>query len=84
MKDSKFRYYLCYYSHLCFFYSFWGYFFILIILHLLGMEMNAYLGYLFFLLYGLWGGSAIALSATSYMKKINHEELGKKQNSKDS
>ena len=28
MKDSKFRYYLCYYSHLCFFYSFWGYFFI--------------------------------------------------------
>ena len=50
MKDSKFRYYLCYYSHLCFFYSFWGYFFILIILHLLGMEMNAYLGYLFFLL----------------------------------
>ena len=20
MKDSKFRYYLCYYSHLCFFY----------------------------------------------------------------
>jgi len=31
MKDSKFRYYLCYYSHLCFFYSFWGYFFILII-----------------------------------------------------
>ena len=26
MKDSKFRYYLCYYSHLCFFYSFWGYF----------------------------------------------------------
>lgn len=27
MKDSKFRYYLCYYSHLCFFYSFWGYFF---------------------------------------------------------
>ena len=84
MKDSKFRYYLCYYSHLCFFYSFWGYFFILIILHLLGMEMNAYLGYLFFLLFGLWGGSAIALSATSYMKKINHEELGKKQNSKDS
>ena len=64
MKDSKFRYYLCYYSHLCFFYSFWG--------------------YLFFLLFGLWGGSAIALSATSYMKKINHEELGKKQNSKDS
>jgi hypothetical protein len=53
-------------------------------LHLLGMEMNAYLGYLFFLLFGLWGGSAIALSATSYMKKINHEELGKKQNSKDS
>ncbi|KAA3912676.1 hypothetical protein F3F42_07655, partial [Bacteroides ovatus] len=40
--------------------------------------------YLFFLLFGLWGGSAIALSATSYMKKINHEELGKKQNSKDS
>lgn len=59
-------------------------FLILIILHLLGMEMNAYLGYLFFLLFGLWGGSAIALSATSYMKKINHEELGKKQNSKDS
>ena len=42
------------------------------------------LGYLFFLLFGLWGGSAIALSATSYMKKINREELGKKQNSKDS
>ena len=84
MKDSKFRYYLCYYSHLCFFYSFWGYFFILIILHLHGMEMDAYLGYLFFLLFGLWGGSAIALSPTSYMKKINHEELGKKQNSKDS
>ena len=38
------------------------------------MEMNAYLGYLFFLLFGLWGGSAIALSATSYMKKINHVE----------
>ena len=48
------------------------------------MEMNAYLGYLFFLLFGLWGGSDIELSATSYMKKINHEELGKKQNSKDS
>lgn len=28
MKDSKFRYYLCYYSHLCFFYSFWGFFYI--------------------------------------------------------
>ena len=60
------------------------YFFILIILHLLGMEMNAYLGYIFFLLFGLWGGSATALSATSYMKKINREGLGKKQNSKDS
>ncbi|WP_175628585.1 hypothetical protein [Bacteroides acidifaciens] len=84
MKDFKFRYYLCYYSYLCFFYSFWGYFLILIILHLFGMEMNAYLGYIFFLLFGLWAGSATALSATSYMKKIYREELEKKQNSKDS
>lgn len=76
MKDSKFRYYLCYYSHLCFSIVF-GDIFYINYLHLLGMEMNAYLGYLFFLLFGLWGGSAIALSATSYMKKINHEELGK-------
>lgn len=28
MKDSKFRYYLCYYSHLCFFYSFGDIFYI--------------------------------------------------------
>lgn len=48
------------------------------------MEMNAYLGYIFFLLFGLWAGSATALSATSYMKKIYREELEKKQNSKDS
>ena len=39
---------------------------------------------LFFLLFGLWAGSATALSATSYMKKIYREGLGKKQNSKDS
>ena len=70
MKDSKFRYYLCYYSHLCFFYSFWGYFFILIILHLLGMEMNAYLGYLFFLFLTLSQIAAPAINTTSTMAMI--------------
>ena len=70
MKDSKFRYYLCYYSHLCFFYSFWGYFFILIILHLLGMEMNAYLGYLFFLFLTLSQIAAPTMNTTSTMAMI--------------
>ena len=31
-----------------FYYLFWSYFIILIIIHFLGIELNTYLGYLFF------------------------------------
>lgn len=42
----------------------------------LDIEINIFFRDLFFLLLGLWIGSGLALSATSYMKK-NHKELDK-------
>lgn len=74
MKKEKLVYHLCYYSHVTFYYLFWSYFIILIIIHFLGIELNTYLGYLFFLLLGSWLGSSTALTATRYMKKIYQKE----------
>lgn len=82
MKSSKVVYYLCYYSHLCFYYSFWGYFLILIILRFFGVELNTYLGYIFFLLFGLWAGSATALFATRYMKDAFQKEQDRNKEDK--
>ena len=43
--------------------------FLMAILYLLGCNLNMILGYMFFLLLGLWVGSVIAVSAMLYMKK---------------
>lgn len=74
MTKEKIIYRLCYYSHVIFYYLFWSYFIILIIIHFVGIDINTYLGYLFFLLLGLWVGSSTALAATRYMKKIYQKE----------
>ena len=68
------------YFPLCFFFNL----FVIGIFYCLVIKINIFFINLFFLLFGLWAGSATALSATSYMKKIYREGLGKKQNSKDS
>lgn len=65
-----------------FYYSFWGYFLILIILRFFGVELNTYLGYIFFLLFGLWAGSATALFATRYMKDAFQKEQDRNKEDK--
>lgn len=82
MKSSKLIYYLCYYSHVCFFYCFWGFFLVLILLNHFDIEINVYLGYLFFLLFGLWSGSATALFATRYLKKFHQKDFDEKKRHK--
>lgn len=74
MNKEKLLYNLCYYSHVFFYCSFWGYLGVLIIIHLIGFKLNIYLGYIFFLLLGLWIGSATALAAMKFMKKIHEKE----------
>ena len=84
MKIKKMLYYLSEHVHEIFSTLFFLNLLVMGIFYCLDIKINMLFRDLFFLLFGLWAGSATALSATSYMKKINHEELGKKQNSKDS
>ena len=84
MKIKKMLYYLSEHVHEIFSTLFFLNLLVMGIFYCLDIKINMLFRDLFFLLFGLWAGSATALSATSYMKKIYREGLGKKQNSKDS
>lgn len=68
MKFNIFLYRLCLNSHIILFWLFWGYFLALIILHIFDIKFGTIVINLFFLLLGMWIGSAIALFAIRYMK----------------
>lgn len=81
MKIEKLLYCLCEYSHLIFEYLFWGYFIAMTIVRCFDIELCVIFDYLFFLLFGLWLGSTVCLSATDFMKKVHQKKLDEKNES---
>lgn len=75
MKKENILYYLSVSVCIIFSSLFFIDLFIMGIFYVLDIDINTFLGYLFFFLLGLWLGSATTLAATHYMKKKYQKDL---------
>ena len=68
---KKLLYNLYIYFNVIIYYLFWGYFSIMLILHILDVEINIILSSIFFLLLGLWLGTCLPFWIKNRIKKID-------------